>query len=497
MSRRSEAKFIFPVVLLATLSASPLYALPACDTKIMAHITPQTVPVCAAAPSLDCSTGPFTTSANAIGSYFVYVLVSTGGELGGVKFGITYDNAPGSGVDVAGWVSCGVDLGLAASTTPAWPSSGSGNAIAWNPLSNCQTSANMAVAGLFYVNVYGADVLDLVGHPMDGQVSVTDCGTDPSGLLGWVTECVLPTSAAGAAGFGVPGEDPCPQKPDSDGDGAPDSIESAAQPGAELDDTIAAYQPGNSGYAIMEPASGVQQFSCVTSWNPGLGGYPGAMDPLPTTGMPPIADVDFPCGLVSFAVTSAGAGALTEIVITLPSGCPIPTAYWKYGRTPDDPTLHWYDFLGIDPVTGTGAVVMPGPPVEIHLNLYDGKRGDDDLLVNGIIYDIGAPGLLNPLSTPREPVIPGLVLAQNKPNPFGGRTTFAFELPEGGETRLRVFSVDGREVARPLQREFSPGPHEVSWDGRGNDGKALPAGVYFYKLETPFGSLARKMVVRP
>ena len=42
---------------------------------------------------------------------------------------------------------------------------------------------------------------------------------------------------------------------------------------------------------------------------------------------------------------------------------------------------------------------------------------------------------------------------------------------------------------------FTPGPQAVLWDGRDDRGRRLPAGVYFYRLESPAGTEARRMVL--
>jgi hypothetical protein len=61
--------------------------------------------------------------------------------------------------------------------------------------------------------------------------------------------------------------------------------------------------------------------------------------------------------------------------------------YSKYGPTPEDPFDHWYNFLFDGQ---TGAKINKN---NITLHFVDGKRGDDDLTENGIIVDIGGPGV--------------------------------------------------------------------------------------------------------
>ncbi|MBK9304166.1 MAG: hypothetical protein IPM94_09830 [bacterium] len=48
--------------------------------------------------------------------------------------------------------------------------------------------------------------------------------------------------------------------------------------------------------------------------------------------------------------------------------------------------------------------------------------------------------------------------------------------------RIAVADARGREVALLADRQCEAGRHEVVWEGRDGDGRALPAGVYFLSL---------------
>jgi hypothetical protein len=74
-----------------------------------------------------------------------------------------------------------------------------------------------------------------------------------------------------------------------------------------------------------------------------------------------------------------------------------PNHYYAYGKTPDDPTDHWYDFM----FDGTTGAEISGDRIVLHF--VDGQRGDDDLAVNNSIDHTGAPVLI------AEPVPPGKI----------------------------------------------------------------------------------------
>jgi len=87
-------------------------------------------------------------------------------------------------------------------------------------------------------------------------------------------------------------------------------------------------------------------------------------------------------GMLTFTMT--GMVGQTGRIVTLLNGNGSPsTYYYGYGPTPDNPAPHWYDF-SFD--GETGAEFVNG---KILLHFVDGKRGDDDLTVNGSVTHTG------------------------------------------------------------------------------------------------------------
>ncbi len=80
------------------------------------------------------------------------------------------------------------------------------------------------------------------------------------------------------------------------------------------------------------------------------------------------------------------------------------------------------------------------------------------------------------------PPPPAALRLRAGPNPFNPRLTLAFALPAAQRVRLEVFGVDGRRVAVLLDGSLPPGPGRVVWDGRGDDGRPAPSGVYLCRL---------------
>jgi hypothetical protein len=81
-------------------------------------------------------------------------------------------------------------------------------------------------------------------------------------------------------------------------------------------------------------------------------------------------------------------------------------------------------------------------------------------------------------------------LKQNYPNPFNPQTTISYFLPVGGTVSLKVFALDGREVAALAQENQSVGEHTVLFSANG-----LASGVYIYRLQLGAFAQARKLLV--
>ena len=96
--------------------------------------------------------------------------------------------------------------------------------------------------------------------------------------------------------------------------------------------------------------------------------------------------------------------------------------------------------------------------------------------------------------TPNAPAPTGnpsaLALAQNYPNPFRSETAIEYETAGPGRVRLSVFDVLGREVAVLVDAVEPAGTHRVRFDAR-----ALPSGLYVYRLTTASSTQARRMMV--
>ncbi len=93
--------------------------------------------------------------------------------------------------------------------------------------------------------------------------------------------------------------------------------------------------------------------------------------------------------------------------------------------------------------------------------------------------------------------VPSAVLgaATVAPNPFNPRTEVRFILAAPAVVSLKVCDAAGRIVATLPPRALPAGDGALRWDGRGHDGRDLPAGVYLLRLTAGGESRALKAVL--
>ena len=131
-----------------------------------------------------------------------------------------------------------------------------------------------------------------------------------------------------------------------------------------------------------------------------------------------------------------------------------------------------------------------------------GEAGPDTLYGWGLVDAIAASGL--EVEQPEESVS-GLPF----PNPAlvggaaGSVVYFPLQLSVMGEVSVRIFDLSGALVAEAVPNQsLEPGDYRardraLRWDGRNDDGQAVPSGIYIYRLEsTGLARIGKIAVVR-
>jgi hypothetical protein len=108
------------------------------------------------------------------------------------------------------------------------------------------------------------------------------------------------------------------------------------------------------------------------------------------------------------------------------------------------------------------------------------------------------PELLATLGTgdPAEPEPQSFSLLPNVPNPFNPLTEISYTVPAGGShVSVSVFNLGGRLTRTLVDEDASAGVHTVVWDGTDEEGRRVPSGVYFYRIDAPGFTERRTMLL--
>ncbi len=91
-------------------------------------------------------------------------------------------------------------------------------------------------------------------------------------------------------------------------------------------------------------------------------------------------------------------------------------------------------------------------------------------------------------------------LLQNFPNPFNPDTWIPYQLKEGREITIQIFSASGNLI-RELNLGYKPAGLYIShdraayWDGRNEAGERVASGVYFYTIQAGEFTATKKMIL--
>ena len=93
---------------------------------------------------------------------------------------------------------------------------------------------------------------------------------------------------------------------------------------------------------------------------------------------------------------------------------------------------------------------------------------------------------------------PGFALHRAVPNPFNPQTAISYDLPRSATVTLTIHDLAGRLVRVLIGgEERGAGSHSIAWRGSDDQGRQLPSGTYFYRLEAgDYVETRRMMLIR-
>lgn len=148
----------------------------------------------------------------------------------------------------------------------------------------------------------------------------------------------------------------------------------------------------------------------------------------------------------------------------------------------------------------TGCGVSSGASVTSTVTLGQAVIGYSESALVDACHGFWCGGVVRVLDAPEGP-LPGadrpdrLAFGLPSPNPTRAGVQFELALPQPARASLLVLDVSGRQVAQVHDGSLVAGRHRLTWNGRGDDGGPLRAGVYFARLEVDGRMIGRRSVI--
>ena len=159
-----------------------------------------------------------------------------------------------------------------------------------------------------------------------------------------------------------------------------------------------------------------------------------------------------------------------------------------YATSPDG--IEWAKYDGnplLSPTeTWAGLWVLAGSVILIDSVYYLYYTGFDDFTS----AQIGLATMPLTGMNDQTDVKPGFSISQNYPNPFYGSTIIEFSVPESAFVTLKVYNIQGNEVATLISKEVTAGIYKYTWDAN-----ILAGGVYFYQLVAEDFTQTKKLML--
>jgi hypothetical protein len=113
-------------------------------------------------------------------------------------------------------------------------------------------------------------------------------------------------------------------------------------------------------------------------------------------------------------------------------------------------------------------------------------------------YDVTlAPSPMNctaPTGVGATPAYPSIAMTIG-PNPFSALATIEFTLSSPAKVDVAVFTVTGARVRKLESAYYSAGSGSVLWDGKDQNGRELPSGVYIVRFSGNSATVTQRVTI--
>lgn len=123
-----------------------------------------------------------------------------------------------------------------------------------------------------------------------------------------------------------------------------------------------------------------------------------------------------------------------------------------------------------------------------------------------VIKGVYSPGGLSMPSEPIEIIVNNGVSNENDtqelivskssyPNPFSQTSAIDIQAKRAQHIQVAIYNLKGQLIKTLADETFAQGMHNISWDGRDQNGNKCSNGVYFYKVVTPEKTFSSKTIL--
>ncbi len=145
----------------------------------------------------------------------------------------------------------------------------------------------------------------------------------------------------------------------------------------------------------------------------------------------------------------------------------------------------WFGISGIDSIPGS---IDAGETLELELFL-DAAELDTVTYEGELVFEHNARGesasvsvvldvRVNSISDEASKLPTDFGFTSVYPNPFNSATTISYSLPEQARVRLKLYDINGRQVASLVDKSQKAGNYSIAWNAI-----EFPSGVYFCQLD--------------
>ncbi|MBU1355281.1 MAG: endonuclease [Candidatus Edwardsbacteria bacterium] len=195
-----------------------------------------------------------------------------------------------------------------------------------------------------------------------------------------------------------------------------------------------------------------------------------------TYGTPGGANPNDPLGVELAYFTALGEPG--QITLKWTTASEINSYQWQIWRSLD--SLNYYQLMISLPTAGTSNEIHNYGWID--KNVFAGVDYYYRLLEKDVNGDTAVYGPVRAAATPSiSENDPGHWVSCS-PNPFRNNITFRYNLSQPGPVKLDIYNISGQLVKSFFENNGQAGQNYFDWNGRGEGGKACPAGIYFFRL---------------